>query len=291
MKRLALTLLFCILLGAMVYSQNIKKVSATYTYYAPETMSVEEAKRTALERAKIQAIADEFGTIVSQSSSTIITNKNGKSDTQFFSLGGSDVKGEWIETIGEPNYYLTFDEHLLVVTCSIRGKAREITTPKIDFIAKPLRNGTTLKYESTDFRNGDDFYLYFQSPEDGFLTVFLVDESTQIVYEVLPYKSDARAAYPIQRGSEYILFSTVNAEKSERSVVDEYTLTCENEKEFNTLYIIFSSTPVRHILQLKDSQTYNPKNVHLKDFSKWLSKTMSTDPTLQVAKIILSIEK
>ena len=61
----------------MVYSQRTAKVSATYTYYAPETMSIEEAKRVALDRAKIQAIADEFGTIVTQSTSSIISNKNG----------------------------------------------------------------------------------------------------------------------------------------------------------------------------------------------------------------------
>ena len=87
-------ILFIILISSflMGYPQKTAKVSATYTYYAPETMSIEEAKRVALDRAKIQAIADEFGTIVSQSTSTVITNKNGESDTQFFALGGSDVK-------------------------------------------------------------------------------------------------------------------------------------------------------------------------------------------------------
>ena len=98
MNRFILTIIFASSF-MICYSQRTSKVSATYTYYAPETMSVEEAKRVALDRAKIQAIADEFGTVVSQSTTTVISNKNGESDTQVFSLGGSDVKGEWIETI------------------------------------------------------------------------------------------------------------------------------------------------------------------------------------------------
>ncbi len=105
MNRFILFIIFASSL-MMGYSQRTTKVSASYTYYAPETMSIEEAKRVALDRAKIQAIADEFGTIVLQSTSTVIINKNGVSDTQFFALGGNDVKGEWIETIGNPEYQL-----------------------------------------------------------------------------------------------------------------------------------------------------------------------------------------
>lgn len=226
------------------YSQKTKKVSAEYTYFAPETMSVEEAKRTALERAKIQAIADEFGTLVSQSTSTVISNKNGETDTQFFSLGGTDVKGEWIETIGEPVYDIQFENHFLVVKCTVKGKAREIESAKIDFIAKPLRNGTTLKYESTEFKDGDDLYLYFQSPIDGYLAVYLLDEITQTVYSILPYKSERKSAVQIIGNKEYVFFSIRDAEKSDRGKVDEYTLNCSADKEFNTLYVLFSPSEI-----------------------------------------------
>ena len=71
-------ILFIIFVSSVItgYSQRIAKVSVTYTYYASETMSIEEAKRVALDRAKIQAIADEFGTVVSQNTTTVISNKN-----------------------------------------------------------------------------------------------------------------------------------------------------------------------------------------------------------------------
>lgn len=275
----------------MSYAQRTAKVSATYTYYAPETMSVEEAKRIALDRAKIQAIADEFGTIVSQSTSTIVTNKNGKSDTQFFALGGSDVKGEWIETIGNPEYNMKFESHFLVVECSVKGKAREITSAKIEFVARTLRNGTELRFGDVNFRDGDDLYLYFLSPLKGYLAVYLLDELSQTVYCVLPYKDQAFSAYPVVADKEYVMFSRKEAEKSERPMVDEYTLSCENDKEFNTLYILFSPSQIGRRNGFDDSIEDKPDNISFKDFKSWLSKTLSKDNYIQFQEINISISK
>lgn len=286
-------ILFFIFVSTFVvgYSQRTAKVSATYTYYAPETMSIEEAKRVALDRAKIQAIADEFGTIVSQSTSTVITNKNGESDTQFFALSGSDVKGEWIETIGNPDYQLKFESHFLVVVCSVKGKAREINQNQIDILAKPLRNGNSLKYESTDFRNGDDLFLYFNSPVDGFLSVYLLDEMAQIVYGILPYKSEVVPSIAIEANKEYVFFSVRDAEKKDRGKVDEYNLSCESEKEFNTLYIIFSPNQFGKRNGFDSDSDDIPDNIPYKDFKQWLSKILIKDKTIQVEQISITISK
>lgn len=273
------------------YSQRAAKVSAAYTYYAPETMSVEEAKRVALDRAKIQAIADEFGTIVSQSTSTVITNKNGESDTQFFALGGSDVKGEWIETIGKPKYQLKFENHFLIVECSVKGKAREIVSAKIEFEAKTLRNGTELRFGDVNFRDGDDLYLYFQSPINGYLAVYLLDELSQTVYCILPYKAQTFSAYPVLANKEYVMFSRKEADKSERPIVDEYTLSCENNKEFNTLYTLFSPSLIGKRNGFDDSIEDKPDNISFKDFKSWLSKTLSKDSNIQFQEINISISK
>lgn len=275
----------------MGYSQRIAKVSATYTYYAPETMSIEEAKRVALERAKIQAIADEFGTIVTQSTSTVISNKNGQTDTQFFSLGSSDVKGEWVETVGEPEYDMKVEGHFFVVTCLVKGKAREISQDNIDFVAIPLRNGTTLKYESTEFHNGDDLYLYFESPVDGFLSVYLLDEMEQIVYSILPYKTENSPVTQVVGNKKYVFFSTKDADKDTRGKVDEYNLRCNLEKEFNTLYIVFS--PIQFYKKKGFDSKFEdvPNNVPYNDFKQWLSKTMSKNSKIQTKQISITINK
>lgn len=94
--------LICLLFSIYSFSQKTKTVDGEYTYVVPENVDLGKAKHTALERLKIQLIADEFGTIISQSNSTMVKNINEKSDINFLSVGSSEVKGEWIETIGTP---------------------------------------------------------------------------------------------------------------------------------------------------------------------------------------------
>ena len=52
MRRIVL-ISFLLLFVAITYAQKMQKVTATYTYYAPENVTLEEAKRTALDRAKL----------------------------------------------------------------------------------------------------------------------------------------------------------------------------------------------------------------------------------------------
>ena len=269
MKRLALILL-CMSFVSVLSAQRTEKVTGTYTYYAPENVSLEEAKRIALDRAKINAVADAFGTVVSQSNSTFIVNENGKSENHFTSLGGSEVKGEWIKTTKEPEYKISYEGNMLVVSVSVSGRIREIVNTGIDIIAKVLRNGTEEKYESNEFRNGDDMYLCFKSPIDGYLAVYLLDETTQEVYCLLPYKASGEGAYPIKHDKPYVLFSAKH-EANNPSIVDEYTLTCNREVEFNDVYVIFS--PYVFVkANSNDSDVYLPRQLSYDAFLKWLVK-------------------
>ena len=195
------------------FAQKTQKVTASYTYYAPENVTLEEAKRTALDRAKISAIADAFGTLVTQSNSTVMTNQNGQTDSRFFSLGGSEVKGEWIETIKEPEYKISYEVDMLIVSVTVSGRIREITSAGIDIVAKVLRNGTEEKFESSEFRSGDDMYLYFQSPVDGYLTVYLLDETTQEVFCLLPYRASGEGAYKIDKNGDVTRIHTSDKTK------------------------------------------------------------------------------
>ena len=59
-------------------AQRVKSIKGEYTYHVPENVTLDIAKQTALQRAKIQALADEFGTIVMQNchaSKTITVNQ------------------------------------------------------------------------------------------------------------------------------------------------------------------------------------------------------------------------
>lgn len=272
-----------------ISAQNIEKVHGEYTYHVPDNVSMEEGKRTALEHAKIQALSDAFGTLVSQNNSTIVKNENGKSSVDFLSIGGSDVKGEWIETIGEPKFDIFYESNMLTIKVSIDGKAREIKNAGIDFEAKLLRNGTEKKFESDEFRNGDDLYLYFKSPINGYLAVYLLDENTQQVFCLLPYKSSGEPAYKIIHDKPYVFFSCQKAEENS-SEVDEYTMTCEHSMEQNTIYIVFSPNMFAKAFA-EDEDTGLPRQLQLKEFQKWLGKCKAKDASFKTRKLTIKLTK
>ena len=288
--RRALLISFLFILSAATYAQKTQKVTATYTYHAPENVSLEEAKRTALDRAKITAIADAFGTLVTQSNTTVMTNQNGKTDSRFYSLGGSEVKGEWIETIKEPVYYITYENGMLVVSVEVSGRIRELVSSEIDITAKILRNGTEEKFESKDFRSGDDMYLYFKSPVDGFLAVYLLDETTQDAYCLLPYKASGEGAYFIEHDKPYVLFSTQH-EQNSLHIVDEYTMTCNREKEFNDIFIIFSPDAFSKANTSENTDEILPRQLSYEDFQKWLVKLRNRHQKTIVNKQQITIQK
>lgn len=278
----------CLFLFALpALAQRTEKVRAEYIYHAPENISLEEAKRIALERAKIQAIADEFGTIVSQNNTTMVSNRNGESSSDFFSLGGSEVKGEWIETIGEPSYDINYEQGMLVVKAIVSGRIREIVSAQIDIKAEVLCNGTDLKFARTDFKNGDDLYLYFQSPVDGYLAVYLLDEVSQMVYCLLPYKSSSEAVTSIEHDKPYIFFSAKHA-GDKAHLVDEYTMTCNSSVERNTIYVVFSSNEFVKA-NSKNVEELLPQELTFEEFQKWLVRGRNRDKDLIVLNETITI--
>ncbi len=290
MSQSVLILLLSITFPLCAVAQNIKKVSASYTYYAPETISVEEAKRTALERAKIQAIADEFGTLISQSTSTIVSNNNGQTDSKFFSLGGSDIKGEWIETTKGPDYTITYSDGMLTVNASISGKIKQLPDIRIPLMASLLRNGFELHDESDTFHSGDDIYLNFQSPVSGFLLVYLIDHYSDEAFCLLPYSASDSPSAPIRPDTEYTFFSSEHPGLFDKSIIDEYTLTCSSSSgtDYNEIILLFSPEPMVKGNTRQSSGTL-PRQMSLKEFNRWYSTLLSTPQNIQTIKKPITI--
>lgn len=275
-------LLVCIITGTFLnaVAQKSRKVTASYTYYAPENITLEQAKQTALERAQIQAIADAFGTIVTQSNATTVKNRNGKSEISLLSLGASEVKGEWIETIGKPEYKIENADGMQIVSVTVQGIIREIINAPIDFKAKILCNGTEDKFERDEFHDGDDLYLSFQSPVDGFLTVYLVDNSGS-AYCLLPYRNDTRGRVAIKGNHSYLFFSVKDAPPEGADLTDEYTLTCSGMSELNQIYIIFSPQLFTKAVD-NGSDKAQPREISHEEFRKWLFKCRKQDREMRV---------
>lgn len=292
MRRLVLCFLLCVAATAVhAKSPRVQTVSATYTYHATPLESPAEAKRTALERAKIQAMADVFGTLVSQSTSTRVVNSGTESNVDMFSHGMSQVRGQWLETIGEPEYNIVYDQDMLVVTVSVKGRARELSRSSIALEARVLRNGTESRFEDDEFRSGDDLFLEFMSPVDGYLLVYLVDHVSDEVFCLLPYSGSSEGARRVEHDRSYVFFSAAAAPQ-ERDVVDEYTMTFSGGKvpDRNEIVLIFSPNEVvKTVTQRADARL--PRQLPLADFEKWRAGVQTADPDLQIIYKPITISK
>lgn len=265
------------------HGRELKSVSATYTYHASEQMTVEQAKQTALDRAITEAIAAEFGTLVTHTTATAITATEEQQRSSIIATGQSEVKGEWIETVGSPKFDIMFADGLLTVKVEVKGKARAIDFSQPAFHATPVCN----RIPSTEFHDGDAMELEFQAPCDGYVAAYLTDAVGETAYRILPYTLTANAPMTVTGGKNYLFFNRRQSDTP--AMVDELEMSAVNQLELNDLYILFC--PVIFDLPIvSDNDGYNIHALPLKQFHRWLATSRGRNTSLQLKTIHITIK-
>lgn len=272
---------------SVAVAADIKTVIGEYTFVGDGTQSPVECRRLALEGARVQALAREFGTVVSQDVYQRETVDGNGEDTYFSSMSATEVKGEWIADVGEPVYNTFMDnDGNLVVTCRIKGQARAISNESVDFQALILRNGKDAKNADTRFRNGDDMFMSFLAPVDGYVAAFLVGDDRQ-VYRLLPYGGDSTGSMKVKHGKPYVFFDRASGGEL-APVVDEYTLTASASVERNSIYVVFAVKPFSIGVDSRQDAGLPPQQ-SFAAFSKWLSESRRRDPRMGVKVMHIEI--
>lgn len=283
-----------LLIPSMSLAQKTLTASGDYIYYGPTSITPDQAKVIALERAKIQIIADNFGTVVGVNNSTFIENRGESGSVSFLSLGESEVKGEWLETIGKPAFSLSYEQNLQVVKVHVKGRIRELKAARIQFDARILRNGTGDKFESDEFRDGDDLFVSFTSPVDGYVAIYLYDKTG--ISRLLPLKFQKEGSIPVEAGERRVFFSrhsnvySASENRYVEKTYSDYVITCGGEVEINRIYIVFSPNRfVRPLDDLSAEQQEKPANLSFEAFQKWLSKSrrQDIDMTVKIVDIVV----
>lgn len=280
----------------LLWGQKVKTISGEYTYYADPNMSVKEATAAAIENARLQAIAREFGTLLTQNTQQQDKAVNGRESNVFIQLNSMEVKGEWIRDISEPETTREIlEDGTLAIRAKVKIEARAISNEATEFEMKVLRNGTDARFMDTNFKSGDDLYLYLKTPVDGYVAVYLVDEDPT-AYCLLPYSGDTDGLHPVKRNKEYIFFSPALASADERDMVDELKITCSDDLvELNQLYVVFSPNPFIKAVDhdsggFLPGQLTLPRQLSYKDFVGWLSKQRGRDPKMGMQVVKLKIQ-
>ncbi len=313
-----LLLLFSTIIVQAQDNPVIKIQGKALVQWYPEVESKTQAKKRALQQAEVNAMEEAFGTLIMQGNTIYIENKKTgekvETNTVFKMIGNTAVKGEIVKVLKE-NYKETVKkekvagkkkkQQITYIECTVQLLAKELKDTKIQIETFPL-NSTKVIRPVTDFYEGDDFFLYFRSPVNGYLTVYLDDnENAQCL---LPYRQmpeGMEEAMPVKADKEYVFFS----DKPEFNYFDDdffkedtYELYAESKKDINRLYVIFSKKPLNKpilkddehkeiLLDLNKENYALPRIVPSDDFQEWLVKIRQIRNDLVIKTIMISIQK
>ena len=306
MKKILFFLLIVFLPGlSFARDPKVKTVNVEFNYQIHPRESLEEARLNAIQQAKLKGIEDVFGTALSQTNFSNISNSNSGSEERFNSFAESDVNGEWIETLSEevnfvPQGGLTF------YNVNLKGKVRELISNRIDLDWALMANGTDPlkdKLRNDTFTVGDYMYVYFMSPVDGYLAIYISDcDEEQMVQCLVPYRGVNEGSMKIDANKPYVLFSREHADESIRNKVGRIKVNSHNPIDYNRLVVLFSpneftktidnDAPSSIITDTYGNEIHTlPRQLDFNTFQKWLAKTRLKDPDMQNIGAIFKIEK
>ena len=293
MKRIILYTILSAFSLSLFAANDIVRVSATYEYVSNNPNETPaQAEQTAIERAKQKALEDKFGIDVAAVTATLTTSQAGGEDataeTNVFSLGGTSVRGEWIETTRQQILEKNFTNGFWVIKVQVEGRARNNAAEKADIQFALVKDVQDIESPVT-FRDGSDIFLRFSSPVAGHLCVYLIDEE-QNAFCILPYPQQQSGSQPIEANKEYIFFST----KYDRQA-QEYTLNCQRSSEQNALYVIFSPGDFTKAADRQGGKNFRdeqlPRELTYEALLKWLARNQTKDPQMLVKIHLITIRK
>lgn len=292
MRHHIITMLSLLIMAALpLTAADVVTVKGESTFYGEASHSLEFCRQAALEQARIAALAKEFGTSISQDIyQRDLQGKDGE-ESYFSMLNLSEVNGEWLGDIGEPDYKIDQDaNHHYVVTCVVKGKARKLTNESTPFEALVLRNGNEKRFADTRFHDGDDMRLWFRAPIAGYIAVYFIDDKRN-VYSLLPYQNGTDGLMFLGRDKDYVFFDPTKA-APEFGEPEEFTMTLSGGTavERNQFYVLFSPERFNRALD-RSSSPDDLRTLSYEEFTKWLATTRKRDPKMGMKVINIEVSK
>lgn len=181
MGKISFLLLF---LFALPFSNNIQKdiiAKGEAELLCSAYDNIHQLKNEVYLAAVNQALHNTFGSNVSNNYERYTSTEFKGRNLQYY----EDIRnnytnifpnGEWLIDLEEPIYKQYIDKNgNSWIKCKVKGKAREISSAKVEFIAKTL-DGTDQKLNETEkFIEKENLYVYLKSASKGYLMFFYND--------------------------------------------------------------------------------------------------------------------
>jgi len=281
MRRLVFSIILMVF-ALVCHAQKTVNVSGEYRYVVPENVSITDAKNIAIERAKNEALAKEFGTVVSQTNTSTMQTVDGKVETNFLSIGGTESKGIWLSDTKEPEISILYENDVMVVVAKVFGKAREIKNSETELEVTILCNGT----KSDNFKNNDFLSVDFKAASEGDVAIFLRNDNIDDpVYCLLPYENENGEPRAVKSNATNTFLSTKDPIYP---YSEETILVTDKIIEINKIIIVFSKN--KFDIPLSEHGEFVDE-IPAEKFNKWLRKNRINDETMQVIEKTVEIRK
>lgn len=266
-KIIFITIILFLCISSLLAKVKQERCGGTYAYTYSGSISYDEARTKAIENAIVMALADKFGTTVTSQSLLELTN----SGDRFDQMSRLQVKGKLVRHINAPVVSEpVYADNMFTLNVTVDFYATPIEYAPVEFVAKTLRNGTSNRYESSEYVAGDRFAMSFCSPKAGYMAAFFEDRNTVVC--ILPYIGDDDMPFRVGKDKRHIFF-----ENDENG----YQMTCGEEPEINYVHVVFSPNPFINADLMR--------TMTRKKFNHWLEKHLNYDPDLQVQTLMIRV--
>ena len=279
--RYTIHLILFLLLATTIHAQRVATVCGEYRYIVPGEVPLNRAKQIAIDKARNEAIANEFGQVVSQSTTTTIHTSNSKSQVQSDSYASTESKAIWLSDTKEPEVSIAYENDVMMITASVCGKVRELQTAEVELKMQVLNNG----FESDRFRSGDRVSVLFKSPASGYVAIFIRDDNAGVISCMMPYENEDGTAREVKSNKEYTYLSTADPIYPYQEAT---ILVTEKAVEFDTFILVFSKKAFS--MPATDMGKFVPE-LSIEGFQKWLRKNRINDETMQTIEKTIQINK
>lgn len=272
----------CCLLPEMAWAQEEKKAHGTalLPVELDADITVRDAKLRCIELAKADAIKNVFGELVT-ADIIDVTSSNKENRSDYMDISIAKAKGNWLGDTKDPEVSVTYYKDRLLFKAEVWGVVREITQAQTD-----LKWGviTASGREADEFRYGDNFFVKFRSPSDGYVAVYLVSDDGEAQC-LLPYKHNPKGQHFIKGGTDYVFF-----DKEKDSEADPYKLKPTRDMERFRFVIVYSPNAFTKCNDTTGDKKH-PNSLSSKDFQKWLLKCQREDERMEVKEKLVRARK
>lgn len=242
-----------------------------------DNITLAEAKRKCVEKAKVEALKEEFGEMVASDAVDINVESNGSVSNSSWENTAASAKADWMGDTRAPIINVEYKDGNLIFSAEVWGRAREIVQAKTDIDWVILKDVNGKRSVVTDFESGERIYMRVRVPVNGYVAVYLTDGDGNN-WCLLPYPKDSDGRFPVIGGRDCTLF-----DKEIDPMSPKYNLTTSHAQEKNQLVVIYSPHAFVKCNDISKDPRH-PGSVSTADFQKWLLKSQRNDKDMVVDK-------